>query len=271
MSVFNPPILASPPAEPFWRSSVAGGSRADPQRIEGTLVDPGVATPEDAAPKLRGDGVIDDAQGVLAIWNDIRDGRTDEFESWFKNEHFQERLAVPGFRLGRRYEAISGSPRYFCCYLTDPPDILTSPAYLERLNNPTPLTRSVMTHGFVNMNRTACLRARRFGSLWGALSVTARFDQPLAASRVSKLLEKMAGEDGIARCELWTARESGRDIAVEERLRGGDRKIVACIVVDALREADADRARSALLREFGDAANTGVYRLLCAITRSDGA
>ena len=28
-------------------------------------------------------GVIDDAQGVLAIWNDIRDGRTGEFESWF--------------------------------------------------------------------------------------------------------------------------------------------------------------------------------------------
>lgn len=215
--------------------------------------------------------MIDDAQGVLAIWNDIRDGRTGEFESWFKHEHFQERLAVPGFRLGRRYEAVSGSPRFFCFYLTDTPGVLNSAAYLERLNNPTPLTRSVMVHGFANMNRTACLRARRFGSLWGAVSVTARFDRPLAASRVSKLLERMAGEDGIARCELWTARESGSDIAVEERLRGGDRKMAACILVDALREADAARARSALLREFGDAANTGVYRLLCAITRSDSA
>jgi hypothetical protein len=215
--------------------------------------------------------VIDDAQGVLAIWNDIRDGRTDEFESWYKHEHFPERLAVPGFRLGRRYEAISGSPRYFCFYLTDTPGVLTSTAYLERLNNPTPLTRSIMTHGFVNMNRTACLRARRFGSLWGALSVTARFDRPLEPSRVSAQLERMAGEDGIARCELWTAQEGGSDAAVEERLRGGDRKMAACILVDALREADADRARSALLREFGDAANIGVYRLLCAITRADGA
>ena len=104
------------------------------------------------------------------------------------------------------------------------------------------------------------------------MSVTARFDRPLEPGRVSPLLERMAGEDRIARCELWTAHESGSDIAVEERLRGGDRKTAACILVDALREADAaGRARSALLREFGEAANTGVYRLLCAITRSDGA
>jgi hypothetical protein len=212
--------------------------------------------------------VIDDAQGVLAIWNDIRDGRTDEFEFWFKSEHLTERLAVPGFRLGRRYEAIAGAPRYFVCYLTDTPSVLTSAAYLERLNNPTPLTRSVMTHGFVNMNRTVCRRAVRFGALWGAVSVTARFVQPLDPRRVSPLLERLAKEDGIARTELWSSAESGGEAAVEERLRGGDRKISACIVVDALREADADFARSALLNKFGDAAEIGVYRLLCAATRA---
>jgi hypothetical protein len=219
----------------------------------------------------RRDGVFDEAEGVLAIWNDIRDGRTDELEFWFKSEHLAERLAVPGFRLGRRYEAVAGAPRYFVFYLADTPSVLTSPAYLARLNDPTPLTRSVMTRGFVNMNRTVCRRAARFGTLRGALSVTARFAEPLDLARLSPLLERMAGEDGIARCELWSSAESGGDAAVEERLRGGDRKIAACIVVDTLREADADRARSALLGEFGDAPDIGVYRLLCAVTRSDGA
>lgn len=215
--------------------------------------------------------MIDNADGVLAIWNDIRDGRTDEFEFWFKSEHLAERLAVPGFRLGRRYEVVAGAPRYFVFYLTDTPGVLNSAAYLARLNNPTPLTRSVMTHGFVNMNRTACRRAVRFGALWGAVSVTARFHRPLDPARVAPLLERLAGEDGIARSELWTAHESGGGIAVEERLRGGDRKIAACILVDALREADADRARATLLREFGDAADIGVYRLVCEVTRSDAA
>jgi hypothetical protein len=215
--------------------------------------------------------VVDAAEGVLAIWNDIREGRTDEFEFWFKSEHLAERLAVPGFRLGRRYEAIAGAPRYFIFYLTDTPGVLTSAAYLERLNNPTPLTQSVMTNGFVNMNRTVCRRAARFGALWGAVSVTARFIRPPDPSRVSALLERVAGEDGIARAELWSSAESGGEAAVEERLRGGDRKIEACILVDALREADAERARAALQREFGDTAETGVYRFLCAATRAGGA
>jgi hypothetical protein len=215
--------------------------------------------------------VIDEAQGVLAIWNDIREGRTGEFEHWFKSEHLLERLAVPGFRRGRRYEAIAGAPRYFVFYLADTPGVLTSPAYLARLNDPTPLTRSVMTHGFVNMNRTVCRRAARFGRLWGAVCVTARFDRPLGASRMAPLLERLAAEEGIARCELWSAEDTGGAIATEERLRGGDRKIAACILVDALREADAERARAALASEFGAAAAIGVYRFLCELGRSDGA
>lgn len=210
----------------------------------------------------------DEAEGVLAIWNDIREGRTGEFEHWFKSEHLLERLAVPGFRRGRRYEAIAGAPRYFVFYLADTPAVLTSPGYLARLNDPTPLTRSVMTHGFVNMNRTVCRRAARFGSLWGAVCVTARFDRPLDPGRVSPLIERMAAEEGIARGELWlSAEQSGSEAAVEERLRGGDRKITGCIMVDALREADAERARAALSREFGSAAEIGVYRLLCELER----
>jgi hypothetical protein len=230
-----------------------------------------MATLEHAVPVAREGRVFDGAEGVLAIWNDIRPGRAEEFEAWFKGEHLQERLAVPGFRLGRRYEAIAGAPRYFVFYLADTPGVLTSGAYLERLNNPTPLTRSVMTHGFVNMNRTVCRRAARFGALWGAIAVTARFGRTPEPGRIAPLLKRVVAEQGIARCELWSSAESGGEAAVEERLRGGDRKIAACIMVDALREADAARARATLLGEFGEAAEIGMYRLLCEVTRSGAA
>jgi len=51
----------------------------------------------------------DDTTGVLAIWNDIRAGREPEFESWYKNEHFPERLAVPAVRpCGSRGSSING-------------------------------------------------------------------------------------------------------------------------------------------------------------------
>lgn len=207
----------------------------------------------------------DGAQGVLAIWNDIRDGRESDFEFWYKSEHFPERLSVPGFKLGRRFESVSGAPRYFCYYLTDTPEVLHSAAYIERLNNPTPLTRSMMSDAFSNMSRTVCRRAQRFGSLSGAFCVTARFDRAVDHSTILPMLKELAHADGIARCELWSAVGRQSDIAVEESLRGGDRKIAACAIVETLRLSDVERVHELLGSEFGPGAETGVYRLLCEL------
>jgi hypothetical protein len=212
----------------------------------------------------------DDAQGVLAIWHDVRGGHESDFESWYKNEHFPERLAVPGFRLGRRYEAVFGAPRYFCFYLTDAPATLASAAYIERLNNPTPLTRWIMLNAFLNMNRTVCRRGQRFGALWGAFSVTARFDAPLDQDRALSMLGALAGADGVARCEFWSVADSGGKTATEEQLRGGDRKIAACAMVETLRQSDAERVREQLVRDVGAAAEVGIYRLLCQLAAATG-
>lgn len=206
----------------------------------------------------------DDAQGVLAIWNDIRAGREPAFKSWYKNEHFPERLAVPGFRLGRRYEALAGAPRYFCYYLTDTQDVLLSPAYLERLNNPTPLTRTMMTDAFQSMIRTVCRRAFRRGALWGSLSVTARFEGQADQARHGVLVETLAASHGVARCELWTAADQG-GVMAEEALRGKDRKIAACLCIDTLRPDDAERVAQQIAHAFGPSAEIGIYRLLCEI------
>jgi hypothetical protein len=213
--------------------------------------------------------IADEATGVLAIWNDIRDGREGDFESWYKDEHFLERLAVPGFRLGRRYEAVVGTPQYFCYYLTDTPDTLTSGPYLERLNNPTPRTRAMMSEAFSNMHRTVCARAQRLGALSGALNVTARFHQPADPEQTLAMLDQFACADGIARCELWSAVASGPDIAVEERLRGGDRRIAGCMMVETLRLSDAERVHARLVSELGDGADLGIYRLLCELASDD--
>ena len=208
--------------------------------------------------------MTDEVQGVLAIWHDIRDGRETDFEFWYKNEHFPERLAVPGFRIGRRFEAVSGAPRYFCYYLTDGPEVLTSAAYIERLNHPTPLTRAMMSDGFLNMNRTVCRRIARSGDLWGALCVTARFQAPADHVTAVPVLERLARAEGIARCELWSADQQA-GIAAEEKLRGGDQRIAACVMVETLRPSDAERVGGELKREFGAAAEIGIYRLLCEL------
>jgi hypothetical protein len=57
---------------------------------------------------------------------------------------------------------------------------------------------------------------------------------------------------------------------MEERLRGGDRKIEACLVVETLRLPDAEKIAVALAAAFPDAA-IGVYRLLCDIRADSSA
>ena len=93
--------------------------------------------------------------GILAIWNDFAPEGYEHFERWYNREHLQERVGVPGFRFGRRYELVSGGDRrFFAFYEVDSPAVLTSPAYLERLNARRPGREDHAS--FRNMVRTVC-------------------------------------------------------------------------------------------------------------------
>ena len=208
--------------------------------------------------------------GVLAIFNDCRAGREAEFEAWFQGEHLLERLAVPGFMFGRRHQAISGSSGYFNFYLVESPDVLTSNHYLERLDNPTPMTRKVMSEIFINMNRTVCRRTLRRGAFHGAFVVTVRFlnDGPDAAT-LATLVEDLVQDRAIAACEIWDAVDpAAQPVSMEEKLRGGDKKIKACLMVDTLRQADAEKIGVDLSRQFSNS-DVGVFRVLCQLGRAE--
>ena len=208
-------------------------------------------------------------QGILAIWNDCRAGREAEFEAWFQGEHLLERLAVPGFLFGRRHQAISGSCGYFNFYLVESPAVLTSKPYLERLDHPTPMTRKVMSEIFINMNRTICHRTLRRGGFRGAYAVTARFDVAPEMSALTALAENLVHDAGVASCEIWSAVDpAGLPVSMEEKLRGGDKKIKACLMVDTLRQRDAEKLGERLSQQFAGA-EVGVFRVLCQLGQGD--
>jgi hypothetical protein len=208
-------------------------------------------------------------QGILAIWNDCRAGREAEFEAWFQGEHLLERLAVPGFLFGRRHQAISGSCGYFNFYLVESPAVLTSKPYLERLDHPTPMTRKVMSEIFINMNRTICHRTLRRGAFRGAYAVTARFDVAPEMSALTALAENLVHDAGVASCEIWSAVDpAGLPVSMEEKLRGGDKKIKGCLMVDTLRQGDAEKLGERLSQQFAGA-EVGVFRVLCQLGQGD--
>lgn len=82
---------------------------------------------------------------ILAIWCDIDPSQEAGVNAWHIHEHLPERVSIPGFLRARRYETIGApSPRsgkFFTLYETQSIHTVASPSYLERLNNPTPLTQ----------------------------------------------------------------------------------------------------------------------------------
>ena len=207
--------------------------------------------------------------GILAIFNDCRAGREAEFEAWFQGEHLSERLAVPGFLFGRRHKSISGAPGYFNFYLVENTEVLTSKAYLERLDNPTPMTRKIMSEVFVNMNRTVCRRTIRRGSFRGAFAILARFDQKPDEAALSAVLEKLTADTSVGGGEIWIALDAaGTPVSMEEKLRGGDKRIAGALMFDTLYEADAQAIGAQLAKQF-PSAEIGIFRTLCQIGRGD--
>src|SRR5271167_3920790 len=112
---------------------------------------------------------------ILAVWNDCATGAELDYEHWYVSEHFPERLSIPGFRRGFRYEAASAAPRYFTYYETDTSEVLASPAYIERLNDPTPWTRRIMQSTFLHVTRTSFDLAANLGPMWGSDVLTMRW------------------------------------------------------------------------------------------------
>lgn len=129
-------------------------------------------------------------QGVVAIWNDITEEGRANFYEWHNREHMPERLSVPGFLRGRRYIAIDGAPQYFTLYEVRDAGVLSSDAYLTRLNSPTDwTTRSVKE--FRNTARSLCCLDATLGAASGGYLGTLRFD--CDAQRDAALLERLIG------------------------------------------------------------------------------
>ena len=207
--------------------------------------------------------------GILAIWHDCRAGREAELDAWFQGEHLLERLAVPGFRYGRRHKAISGGAGFFNFYVVDEPAVLVSKPYLARLDDPTPMTRTIMSEVFLNMNRTVCRRTLRAGAFRGAFAVTARFDAAPEMGALSAEIEALVKDTRVAAGEIWSAVDlAGQPVSQEEKLRGGDKKIKAALMIDTLYQADAEKVAGQLTQSFAKA-DVGVFRVLCHIGRGD--
>jgi len=81
--------------------------------------------------------------GLLMVWADVPADREEEFNRWYNEEHLPERMAIPGFLSGARYEAVKGGPKHLAVYELESAAVLESPAYKKVQANPTPWTQKI--------------------------------------------------------------------------------------------------------------------------------
>ncbi len=208
---------------------------------------------------------VNTVPGILAIFQNVVPGREPEFEEWFQHEHLPERMAVPGFLLGRRHEAVAGQPHYFHFYVTRSIEVLKSPIYLERVGKPTAMTRTVMSEMVKDVLRTICHRTLRLGAMRGTGVVTVRLGERPPETALKASIEPLMRDKAVACSEIWQAADPLEfPVSTEERLRGGDQKIDTCLLVETLRIPEAEKIAATLANEFRKA-EVGVYKVLCEI------
>lgn len=215
--------------------------------------------------------------GAMVIWHDVAaEADEDALNEWYNREHHPERVGVPGFLRARRHVALKGLPRYFTRYDTESPAVLTSRAYLERLDNPTAWTRRTLPH-FRNMSRTVCRVTARLGRGDGGAVATLRLApeegaaDDLRAWLIDEALPAAVERIGVCSASLLEIdREATGAPSEEKRMRGGeDETVDAVVLLSGNHPGQVENAAAPLLGDAGIGVHGaapgwrfGVYRLI---------
>ena len=165
-------------------------------------------------------------KGCFVAWYDLKPGYKADHDHWHTHEHMIERVAIPGFLRGFRYQTLTGRPRLCVMYQTETLATLTSPAYLERLNDPTPWTNRTLPH-FDGMNRTLCTVASSHGHGIGGYLLTIQLsarpgeEDRLQAWLSEDALPALATRAGLCGAHLLLGDQSASETKSQEKeLRG---------------------------------------------------
>lgn len=161
------------------------------------------------------------ARGLFVAWYDSDPSFQPELDQWHSREHMSERVALPGFRTGQRYNSLDRQWRYCVLYRADEVRTFISAPYLQVLNNPTEWTRRMMP-GIRNLNRSLCTIIRDAGAGFGSILCTIQFAPPSAGSEFVGWVDETAipavlAEPGAVRLTLAVADKAISQTRTEEQ------------------------------------------------------
>jgi len=185
------------------------------------------------------------SDAAMVLYYDIAGDNADH-DDWHTYEHFHERLSIPGFLRATRWVGGAGTPKYMVIYEVSGVDVATSPAYLQRLNHPTPWTTAMMPR-FRGMVRGFCAVVASAGYGLGRQAVSLRFtplpgrEQELKDWLAHDVIPAMSSRRGMASVQLLQPAPPP-PMTKEQALRGADAPMSWLLLATAYDDEALDRA-----------------------------
>ena len=221
------------------------------------------------------------SDAAMVLYFDIA-GDNAEHDEWHTREHMHERLSIPGFLRATRWVAKAGTPRYLVIYELSGTDIGVSPAYLERLNQPTPWTTEMMSR-YRHMIRGFCELVASSGLGLGHAALSVRFtpregeEAGLRERLGREVLPALAAQRGMASVHLFRP-GAPPPMTSEQALRGRDAAMPWLLLATAydaevLGRTASEHLRPEALEWLGAAPGIapGTYRLQYTATAREAA
>lgn len=214
-------------------------------------------------------------KGLLVNFMDVDPADEQDFNRWYDKEHLAERVEIPGFLEARRYIAHEASSKYLALYTTETFDVLTSPAYRERVANQTQWSLDNIAR-FRNPTRALVRVTASQGQGRGSAIAFIRLRPDDTGPgdlrrRITERIAEMVARDGIVSAHLLES-----DPELSQPLSGGTAAVEGAgdwyVVIDGTGVDAAGAAGEALEPDqFGDAGliSRGIYRLLWDLSRAE--
>lgn len=164
-------------------------------------------------------------KAAVAMWWNVADEHLGEFNEWHSKEHLPERLGIPGFERGSRWQR-EGSGQFFVMYELAEYETLVSEAYRARLNNPTRWSTTMMPlHR--DMVRSQCRIVASHGRGVATYMSTVRLSPEGARAReldrhLREVLSKLPERFGITGAHLLRTETPSAPATKEQQIRGAD-------------------------------------------------
>jgi len=206
--------------------------------------------------------------GFLAIWSDVDPTNLTDYRHWLTREHTTERVTTRGFLGSRVFQALrSDIERFFILYELETPEVLDGPAYLARLNAPTPWSQRIMPQ-LGNFMRGGGVITARAGRGEGAVVVARRLER--LPQMPQRLADEIAALDGVAAVQIGITDLARTSVpTVEKGMRKHEGIFAGLLIVEALDEKSLRIALSKAAEMapdvLGDVGDPEIYRSIFAL------